>query len=107
VLVNVYGACSRDPVAYEAPDEFRVDRDWGSTPHHFGFGWGIHFCLGAHLAREEIDVGVSSLYRRLRAARVPEGFEPRQVSAAFLRGWESVPLQFDRIEPSDPSPRSM
>ncbi len=94
-LLNLYGAASRDPEVYDEPDRFRVERDWTSLPHHFGFGWGMHFCLGAHLARVEISLAVGSLYRRLPGLRAVPGFTPTQVDAPFLRGWREVPIEFD------------
>jgi len=101
-LVNVYAGAGRDPAVYEDPDEFRVDRDWSSLPHHFGFGWGTHFCLGAHLAREEIAIAIRTLYERVEGLRVPDGFEPKQVDAPFLRGWRELPVELDRIVPTPP-----
>lgn len=89
-LLNLYGAASRDPAAYDEPDRFVVDRDWSTIPHHFGFGLGTHFCIGAHLARAEISVAVRSLYERMPGLRVVPGFEPAQVEAPFLRGWREV-----------------
>ena len=97
VMVNVYGACSRDPQAFDRPDEFCIDRDWGSIPNHYGFGWGTHFCLGAHLARREIAVAVTTLYRRLPGLRIAIGFSPRQIPAPFLRGWQRLDVEFDNI----------
>lgn len=99
-LVNVYAGAGRDPEAYDDPDEFKVDRDWSTLPHHFGFGWGTHFCLGAHLAREEIAIAITTLYERVEGLRVPEGFTPEQVEAPFLRGWQELPVQLDRILPA-------
>jgi cytochrome P450 len=95
-LLNLYGAASRDPEVFEDADRFKVDRDWTHLPHHFGFGWGIHFCLGAHLARTEIAVAVRTLYGRLPGLRLLPGFEPVQVDAPFLRGWQELLVEFDR-----------
>ena len=97
-MMNVYGAAGHDPAAYDDPDSFRIDRDWDKAPHHFGFGWATHYCLGSHLARQEISVAVSTLYRRLRGLRVVDGFRPTQVAAPFLRGWERIPMEFDGID---------
>jgi len=94
-LLNLYGAASRDPAVYDDPDRFCVDRDWSALPHHFGFGWGMHFCLGAHLARAEVSIAVSSLYRRLPTLRAVPGFTPVQIDAPFLRGWREVLVEFD------------
>ena len=57
-LVMFYGAASRDPAVFDDPERFDVRRD--PNPH-LGFGGpGPHFCLGAHLARRELDGGLPS-----------------------------------------------
>jgi cytochrome P450 len=95
VMLNLYGAASHDPAAYDDADGFHIDRDWSTLPHHFGFGWGLHFCLGAHLARREIRAAIVALYSRLPGLRAVDGFEPVQVPAPFLRGWQEVLVTFD------------
>lgn len=54
-------AANRDPGAFEAADELRLDR---SPNRHLGFGWGTHFCLGAQLARLEARVVLPALFAR-------------------------------------------
>ena len=60
VLV-VTGAATRDPRAYEDPDRFDIQRE---GPLGITFGHGIHYCIGAHLARLESRVAIDELYRR-------------------------------------------
>jgi cytochrome P450 family 142 subfamily A polypeptide 1 len=62
----LYQSANRDEDVFEAPDEFRVDRD--PNPH-LAFGIGTHYCLGANLARAEIKVVFEELFRRLRDIR--------------------------------------
>jgi cytochrome P450 len=68
VMLN-YAAANRDPEAFEAPDEFIEDR----RPNpHLGFGFGVHTCVGAPLARMELRVAIPELLQRfpdLRLAR--------------------------------------
>lgn len=79
-----FGAAGRDPRAYDRPDEVEVDRfalgDGAATvPRHMAFGSGPHACLGAHLARLCLRVGLTAFLRHLpdyavvRATRKPNG----------------------------------
>ncbi len=61
VLASLLGA-NRDPAVFENPDVFNIER----TPNrHIGFGHGIHYCLGAPLARLEGAIAINTLLRRL------------------------------------------
>ena len=60
-MLIVTGAANRDPRAYDDPDRFDVRR---TGPLAIGFGHGIHYCIGAHLARLEGRVAFDELYRR-------------------------------------------
>ena len=57
-IAMLFGSANRDPRKWERPDEFRVDRGDAS---HIVFGGGIHFCIGAPLARMELDVALTAL----------------------------------------------
>lgn len=61
-IVAMLGAANRDPDRFEHPDTLLLDRSVG---RHVGFGLGIHYCLGATLARAEIEIGVAALLRAL------------------------------------------
>jgi len=60
VTVSMASA-QRDPRVFERPDEFDIERD---NSAHLAFGGGIHFCLGAHLARMEAQIAIGTLVRR-------------------------------------------
>ena len=62
-VLMLYQSANRDEDVFEAPDEFRIDRD--PNPH-LGFGIGTHFCLGANLARAEVKTVFTELFARLR-----------------------------------------
>ncbi|MBV8775192.1 MAG: cytochrome P450, partial [Deltaproteobacteria bacterium] len=53
VVIVYFGAANRDPSEFPDPDEFRLDRD---LRNHVAFGMGIHYCLGAPLARAEAKI---------------------------------------------------
>jgi cytochrome P450 len=61
------GAAHRDPEVFHDPDRFNVERD--PNPH-FAFGGGIHYCLGAQLARVEARAAIGALARRLPRMRL-------------------------------------
>jgi cytochrome P450 len=81
------GAANRDPEVFDSPEEFRPGR---KPNRHIAFGTGVHFCLGAHLARMEADVAISQLldrFDRLDADR--SDLEP----LSSLYGLESLPCE--------------
>lgn len=59
-VILLTGAANRDPRRFAAPDEFRLDR---GPVSHLSFGAGIHFCIGAHLARLEFEAVLAELAR--------------------------------------------
>ncbi|WP_368680159.1 cytochrome P450 [Rhodococcus opacus] len=87
-MVLWFSAANRDPEVFEAPHEFRIDR----TPNeHLTFGWGIHFCLGAHLARAEIRTFFGEVLRR--GIRFEVMGEPTRVQHNIFRGWTQLPVR--------------
>jgi cytochrome P450 len=85
------GAANRDPALGAAPDQFRVRRP---ARRHLAFGHGIHFCLGAPLARLEAEIALRQLLPllpRLRVAREPQ-WRPNMVLRGLEHLWlETVP----------------
>ena len=87
-VLIVTGAASRDPRAYDDPDRFDIARQ---APLGIGFGHGIHYCIGAHLARLEGKVAFTELYRRWPDLQVDlDGIQ--WVHMANVAGPSSVPL---------------
>lgn len=71
-VAMLFGSAERDPRRFPDPDRFDAGRN---DPAHIGFGGGIHFCVGAPLARREIDVSLSRIVERcpnLELVRAPE-----------------------------------
>jgi cytochrome P450 len=86
-IAALLGAANRDPAVFDRPDEFDVGRD--PNPH-LGFGAGLHFCLGAPLARIELQAALGAL---LDHAPVLElAAEPVQRPTFVLRAYEAVRL---------------
>jgi cytochrome P450 len=85
-------SANRDPQQFADPERFDVARE---DNHHIAFGMGIHFCLGAPLARIEGQVALDAFARRLAGARLAA--EPEQKENITLRGLTSLSVSFDRI----------
>jgi pimeloyl-[acyl-carrier protein] synthase len=90
MVVALLGAANRDPAHFPDPDRLDVAR---SENRHLAFGWGIHFCLGAPLARLEGQIAIATLFRRLPGLRLAtDKVEWRETSV--LRGLKALPLEF-------------
>jgi len=90
VLVSLSGA-NRDPARYADPDRLDLDRDSGG---HLAFGHGIHYCLGAPLARLEAEIAFRGLLERFGSMTlaVPPA-ELRWRPSTLIHGLESLPVR--------------
>lgn len=86
------GAANRDPAVFDEPATFRPDR---SPNDHLAFGRGIHFCLGAALARLEARVALAALFERVENPRLLDA-PAAPVASPFLYGVQELPIGFDR-----------
>jgi cytochrome P450 len=87
------GAANRDHRKYEDPDRFDMFR---SVRQHVGFGFGVHVCLGMHLARMESRVAINTLFDRLGPFRLDPEAEPPHIEGMAFRSPLSLPVVFDR-----------
>jgi cytochrome P450 len=93
VVMLINGSATRDERAFVDPDRFDIDR----TPsgHSLNFGYGIHSCLGAALARMEGRIALDVMLDLMPDYQVdPAGL--RRVAMANVAGWSSVPIQVVR-----------
>jgi cytochrome P450 len=89
VLALYYGAANRDPEAFPDPEGFDVGR---SPNDHIAFGGGVHFCLGVHIARVEIEIMLRELLTRLPDIE-PTG-DAEWLESNFISGPKSLPVRF-------------
>lgn len=86
-IAALLGAAARDPAVFPAPDRL----DIGRTPNaHLGFGAGIHYCVGAPLARVEIAAALEALVKRLPGLRLAG--EPERRPEFVIRGLRTLPV---------------
>ena len=84
-IASLLGSANRDSAMFENPDELDLSRH--PNPH-IGFGAGIHFCIGAPLARVEMSVSLPALIKRFRNLELAE--KPLRRQSFVLRGYDKV-----------------
>jgi cytochrome P450 len=87
-ILLLIGAANRDERAYPDPDRFDVDRQIANP---LGFGLGVHYCIGASLARLESRVALEEFVRRFPRYAVDEA-GCRRMHMSNVHGWSSVPF---------------
>jgi len=99
-LMVLEGAANRDPRHFDDPADFRLDRVNGRQ--HVGFGFGLHACVGAPLARAEGRVSIGRILDRIANIRIseaehgPPGDRRYQYTPIYmLRGLEELHIEFD------------
>jgi cytochrome P450 len=85
------GAANRDPGRWERPDEYDVRRPMKPS---LAFGNGAHICLGMHVARAEMTVGIGALLDRLPNLRLDPDQEPPRYLGYYERGATAIPVVF-------------
>jgi len=92
VLHICLGAANRDPARWERPDEYDIFRPMKPS---FGFGGGPHICLGMHVARAEMMVGIGALLDRLPGLRLDPEAEPPKIIGMYERGAMGINVVWD------------
>jgi unspecific monooxygenase len=86
-IAVLLGSANRDPAVFDRPGEFLVDRH---PNNHVAFGVGVHFCLGAPLARMELTESLGALWAAFPSLHLAG--EPTSRGTFVLRGFHSVPV---------------
>jgi cytochrome P450 len=91
-VLCLLGSANRDPAVYpDRPDQLDITRP---NVRPLSFGGGIHFCLGAQLARIEAEVAISTLLRRLPDLRLDDAENPEWRPTFVLRGLKRLPANW-------------
>jgi cytochrome P450 len=89
ILIAFLGAANRDPAIFPDPDKLDLARQ---ENRHLAFGQGIHYCLGAPLARMEGQIAIQAILRRYPEPE-PEFEKPDWANSFILRGLRSLPIR--------------
>jgi len=93
-VVLLFGSANRDPAQFDDPDD--VDLGRASPRRHLAFGHGIHYCVGAALARIEAKALLTTLLERTRDFTVDPNNAPRWAESFLVRRHEHLPLTATR-----------
>lgn len=84
---------NRDAEKYSHADEFDPGRN--NVRNHLGFGHGVHYCVGVHLSRSEIRIGLGRLLDRLEDMRLDTSSGPIEYAeAGMVHGLRALPITF-------------
>jgi cytochrome P450 len=86
-----FAAANRDPARWDNPDEFEIYRPRKAS---LAFGGGNHVCLGMHVARAEMAVGIGALLDQLPNLRLDPDAEPPRFIGMYERGATAIPVVF-------------
>ncbi|MDB5403128.1 MAG: cytochrome, partial [Rhodopila sp.] len=89
MVVSLIGGANRDPAVFEHPERLDIAR---KDLRPLSFGGGIHFCLGAQLARIEAAVVFETIARRLPTLRLSDPDQPKWRPSFVLRGLTELPV---------------
>ena len=93
LALMIVAAANRDPAQFKDPEKFDITRD---PNEHVAFGEGIHFCIGAPLARMEARIAFEEMLARFPRLQLKDsGMKPKYKGSFFLRGLESLPVAID------------
>ena len=91
-VMLLYASANRDPKVWDDPDTFRLDRDLNQLRRHMSFGFGLHVCPGAALARTETRIAVNKLIASVPTLQL-DG-EPERIETFLLWGKRTMPVRW-------------
>jgi cytochrome P450 len=91
-LQLLYASGNRDETEFPDPDAFDIHR--ANARNHLSFGGGVHFCIGASLARLEGRIALETLAQRVPTLRLAAGEKPVRTPHFFLRGFEHLRVEW-------------
>ena len=89
-----YSSANHDETVFECPEKFDLDRG-DVIKRQLGFGWGVHLCVGAPLARLEGAHVLNAVLDRIPSMRLAPGFEYQRVKMFMMRGPVALDVEFD------------
>jgi cytochrome P450 family 144 len=93
-MLLLWGAANRDPAEFDEPNE--VDLDRPVLRRHLAFGRGMHYCVGAPLARLEARVVLGMLLERTSSITLDAARAPKRVESLMVRRHEQLPVRMIR-----------
>ena len=91
-LQVLFASANRDEDRWSDPDTFRLDREVRDLRQHLAFGWGLHYCIGAPLARMEIRLTIERIMETMEDIELVG--EPLLNEPFILRGFTSLPIRW-------------
>ncbi len=95
MVILVWASVNHDGDVFDDGARFDVTRQ--NVKDHLSFGHGLHYCLGAPLARMEARIGFDRLFDRLDGLRLAAGYEPEYLEAPLFRGPKALQIEFDPV----------
>lgn len=89
IVMGAMAAANRDPEVFENPEVMDFERE--KNPH-LGFGYGLHFCLGSRLAKEEIGISIPALLRKFPKIKLHPNLKYEWDTIIVNRGLKSLPV---------------
>jgi cytochrome P450 len=94
LVIAWIGSANRDPEVFPDAESFDIRR---APNPHIAFGHGIHFCLGAPLARLEAKIALEAILERFQNIRITQDEPLEPLSDVILHGFRRVPIAFERV----------